>query len=413
MQPREDNIQASDELLGAQLGQCHLRALIGVGGMARVYRGRQETLDREVAVKVLPPAFAAYSDFVERFQWEAQATARLVHTNIITVHNAGIDTGRLFIVMDCLAGSLKERMRAGLTIDEVGRIIHDIAAALAYAHSLGIVHRDVKPANILFATPSRAILTDFGIAKALAEADETPLPVRRSGRAAGTPEYMAPEQYQGRTVDARSDIYSLGVTLYEMLTGAPPFQADSYTALEHAHIFEPVPPPELRNPRISPAVQAVLLKALEKDPAERFQAADEMALTLEQAIAAQQPLRLHPTPLTTPHSTPSRTTRPGLPVAPVVLCPRCNARNASTQKFCVQCGYAFTTQRPPTARSNPSAFLTCAHCQSQNQPSDRFCTTCGQPLRATHSAPPRVCPACGAHNAGDHAYCTACGAALG
>lgn len=412
MQPSEDQSPGRDELLGTRLGPCQLLALVGAGGMARVYRAHQSALDREVAVKVLPPDYATDAGFVERFEWEARATARLIHPNIITVHDAGIDTGRLYIIMDYLPESLRDRMRAGLTLDAVGRVIRETASALTYAHGQGIVHRDVKPANVLLAANGRALLSDFGIAKVLAEADER-LPFPHSGRQAGTPEYMAPEQYQGGVVDARSDIYSLGIMLYEMLTGAHPFEGTSYTALAHAHIYEPVPPPSRRNPRISPAVQAVILKALEKEPAERFQDADEMAHTLDMAIAAQQPLRLSSERVSSGPLPTHRATRTGPPVAPVVLCPRCGARNASTQHFCATCGYDFAPTRPTGGRAVTSRFVSCRACHALNAPSDRFCTSCGAPLPALTQAPARTCGTCGASNPVENRYCTACGAPLG
>src|SRR5258708_32361799 len=208
--------------------------------MARVYRGRQANLDRDVAIKVLPPYYAADPAFVERFKLEARAMARLSHPNIVAVHDTGEENGRLFILMEYVGGgTLKDRMLPLLAVREVTRIVHEVASALTYAHSMGIVHRDVKPVNVLMDVSGRAGLGDFGIAKVLA----TSAALTHARAGVCTPEYMSPEQCRGGQVDARSDIYALGGMLHEMLTGPTPFEAANYTALAHSHIYEPVPPP--------------------------------------------------------------------------------------------------------------------------------------------------------------------------
>src|SRR5262245_40085799 len=308
---------ANDDLIGITVGHCLIEELLGQGGMARVYLGRQEHLDRNVAVKILPPYYAADEDFVERFKLEARAMARLTHPNIVIIHDAGEDNGRLFIIMEYVrGGTLKQRMAAGLQMHEIQRVIREVASALSYAHSMGIVHRDVKPVNVLMDQSARSVLSDFGIAKVL----ETSAALTHAGAGVGTPEYMSPEQCRGGAVDARADIYALGVMLYEMLTGRPPFVADNYTALAHSHIYEMVPPPSRINPRISPAVQSVVLKALEKSPADRFQKATEMATALDQAVAAQIPVAA-PVKRTAP---PAPSSRPlggaAAPGYPSVLC---------------------------------------------------------------------------------------------
>src|SRR5262249_2029437 len=210
----------NDDLIGATLGHCVLEAGLGQGGMARVFRGRQAQLDRTVAIKVLPPYYAADPAFVERFKLEARATARLSHPNIVTVHDSGEENGRLFIIMEYVGGgTLKQRMLPLLPVREVTRIMHEVASALTYAPSMGTGHRDVKTVNVLMDASARAALSDLGIAKVLA----TSAALTHAGAGVGTPEYMSPEQCRGGQVDARSDIYALGVLLYEMLTGHTPF----------------------------------------------------------------------------------------------------------------------------------------------------------------------------------------------
>ena len=410
----------NDDLLGVTLGHSVIEELLGQGGMARVYRGRQESLDRTVAIKVLPPYYAADPAFVERFKLEARAMARLSHPNIVTVHDAGEENGRLYIVMEYVGGgTLKQRMVAGMQMRDVAHVIREVASALSYAHGLGIVHRDVKPVNVLMDPSGRAVLSDFGIAKVLA----TSAALTHSGAGVGTPEYMSPEQCRGTAVDARADIYALGVMLYEMLTGHTPFEADNYTALAHSHIYEPVPPPSRLNPRVSPAVQSVILKALEKSPADRFQKATDFAVALEQAVAAQTPVAvvtgrqqaaasaMEPARVSAPlqHRPPASTPLP-------LVCPRCQHANAPFQRFCSGCGLQLAPARPsaphPGSPPPPSAqgtggFLICPACRNMNSGINRFCTTCGQNLLVGVAGV--TCRVCGLRNAAATRFCTACG----
>ncbi|MBF6591453.1 MAG: protein kinase [Ktedonobacterales bacterium] len=409
--------QGGDDLIGAVIGHCAIQQLLGVGGMATVYRARQEHLDRDVAIKILPPLYAGDASFVERFKREARATAQLSHPHIIIVHDAGEEHGRLFIIMEYVSGgNLADGMRRGLRLDAITRAIREVASALTYAHAKGIVHRDIKPANVLLDAGGRAILSDFGIAKMLA-ASAT---LTRVGAGVGTPEYMSPEQCRGSMVDARSDIYALGVMLYEMLTGRTPFQADSYTALAHAHVYEPVPPPSQFNPRISPAVQSVILKALEKDPAERFQQAVELSQALDLAVAAQAPMaageRRLSGPLSVPHPTASRAPASGGPRPAAVLCPHCHQPNAPQQRFCSSCGTAFgpMPSGDPAPHSGPGQgtgrWVQCPRCRVLNRPMDRFCTHCGLGLPSLAIV---TCRACGAQSAANQRVCSACGRPLG
>jgi serine/threonine-protein kinase len=405
-----------DELLGKTLGHCVIEELIGQGGMARVYRAYQAHLDRHVAVKVLPPYYAADPAFVERFKIESKAMARLTHPNILVVHDAGREQGHLFITMEYIAGgNLKDYMESRpFTFAAIPPIIHDLASALSYAHAQGIVHRDVKPVNVLMDTQRRVdgngketlnrrvVLSDFGIAKMIASSNV----ITHTGAGVGTPEYMSPEQCRGAMVDARSDIYALGVMLYEMLTGHTPFEADNYTALAHSHIYEPVPLPSTRNPRISPAVQAVVMKALEKDPSERFQQATDMALALSEAMDSQKPLP-GPTPRTTGGRAPT----------PAITCPKCGAPNASQQRFCTSCGTPLGTGAVAAPRKvgpitgAPDSWVTCPNCHQPNRAIDRFCTSCGISLLSGVAG--RSCSRCGTRNAAGVRFCTQCGNPLG
>ena len=389
----------ADDLIGATLGNCYIQALIGEGGMARVYRAHQAHLGRDVALKVLPAHYAADPDFVNRFEREAFAMAQLSHPNIVTVHDRGEDQGRLYIIMEYVDGpNLRDRILKGLTLDETARIVTQVASALTFAHERGIVHRDVKPANVLLDATGRARLSDFGIAKIFASERLT-----QTGAGVGTPEYMSPEQCKGGQVDARSDIYALGAMLYEMLTGRPPFIADNYTAIAHSQIYErPIAPSKL-NPRISPAVQAVVLKALEKVPGDRFQQATDLAETLELAIASQSPVARPSGPLTGGAATGR--------ASATVICPRCSAANSAQQRFCSSCGLPFAPGRSAAgsaavaAARIPTGALGCPTCGYANHPLNRFCTQCGTALVSAVIE----CPECGAPNAPSVRFCTACG----
>src|SRR5436305_8570371 len=276
-----------DDLIGTMLGNYRILAPLGQGGMARVYKGYQENLDREVAIKVLPPWFAADRNFVERFNLEARLVAKLSHPNIVTVHDASEYNGHLYIVMQLVdGGTLKQRLdqlqTLGKTMEvaEANRIFAQLASALSYAHENGIIHRDVKPVNVLLDRSGRPILSDFGIAKVLAGTKA----LTRQGAGVGTPEYMSPEQCQGSAIDARADIYALGVMLFEALTGRLPFLGDNYPALAHSHIYEMPPHPGAINPTIDPAVAQVIQTALMKNPLQRYRQASDMAEALERAV---------------------------------------------------------------------------------------------------------------------------------
>jgi serine/threonine-protein kinase len=411
---QEVSWRAHDDLVGKSLGGCVITNLLGQGGMARVYRAHQTHLDRDIAIKVLPPYYASDQNFVDRFELEARSLARLSHPHIVIVHDAGEEHGLLYIIMEYVAGgNLRDYMAQSISLREVTRIIREVASALTYAHERGIIHRDVKPVNVLMDPSRRAVLSDFGIAKVMA----TSAAMTRSGAGVGTPEYMSPEQCRGVQVDARADIYALGVMLYEMLTGHTPFEADNYTALAHSHIYEPPPPPSKYNPRISPAVQAVTLKALEKDPANRFQDAMDLAITLEQAAAAQAPLP--PAPERRQSQGPADMEQAAQTGAQGVICPRCHGVNHASQRFCSTCGLAFGPPRSGqgsahlavVAHASPPGYVTCPTCQTPNESLNRFCTRCGSNM--LRGVPGRKCQKCGVQNTPGARYCTTCGTTLG
>lgn len=273
------------DLIGKTIGPYRILEQIGIGGMAVVYKAYQPNMDRYVAVKVLPAHLSKDPEFIKRFQREARAIARLEHAHILPVHDYGEHDGVTYLVMRYVqAGTLKERMGAGpLSLDEVNRLISQIGSALDYAHRMGIIHRDVKPGNILVNVQGDTYLTDFGMARMLDPTQQ----ITVSGVGLGTPAYMSPEQGQGAKVDHRSDIYSLGVILYEMFTGRVPYEAETPMAVVLKHITDELPLPRTVNPRVSEAVERVILKAMAKDPADRFQTAGELVQALAAAIRSR------------------------------------------------------------------------------------------------------------------------------
>jgi eukaryotic-like serine/threonine-protein kinase len=248
---------------------------LGQGGMAQVFQGTDLTLDRTVAIKVLSEQLAREPRSVQRFRREAQAAAGLSHPGIVAVYDTGSDGDIHYIVMENIAGQTLadvEHENGPLRPEQAVKIGEAVASALAHAHSKGIVHRDVKPGNIMI-TPSGAVkVMDFGIARALSAE-----PLTRTTSIMGTATYLSPEQARGEPVDARSDLYSLGVVLYEMVTGRPPFAADTPVAVAYQHVQEDPQPPSQLNPDLVPGLEAVVLKAMAKDRADRHQTADELA----------------------------------------------------------------------------------------------------------------------------------------
>ncbi len=267
-----------------QIGPYEVRGVLGKGGMAVVYRGYQPNLNREVAIKVLTTRLEEDRAAQERFKREALAVASLRHPNILIIYDFGQVDDTPYIVSELVKGeTLRKYLGKPMEMRLVSQILGQLAGALDYAHEHGIIHRDVKPSNILMDERNRAVLSDFGIAK-LVEQDAAVLTA--TGTGVGTPEYMAPEQGLGEKLDGRTDQYSLGVVLYEMLTGVTPYRGDGQTPLSilMSHAYKPLPDPRQYNPGLSPAVAEVLRKALSKRPSDRFNSSGELARAFDQAI---------------------------------------------------------------------------------------------------------------------------------
>jgi serine/threonine-protein kinase len=260
-------------------GRYKLLRRIGSGGMADVWLAEDPHLQRRVALKVLHRRFAQDREFVERFRREAEAAAGLSHPNIVAVFDRGDVDGTYYIAMQLLEGrSLKELIDRGLTPEQSVALIRQVLEAAGFAHRHGVVHRDLKPQNVLVDDDGVATVTDFGIARAGASE------ITQAGSVMGTPHYLSPEQAQGQAVTAVSDLYSIGVILYEALAGRVPFEADSAVAIAMKQVSHTPQRPSSINPNVSPALDAVVMRALEKDPGQRFQSAEAFIAALDAAI---------------------------------------------------------------------------------------------------------------------------------
>jgi serine/threonine protein kinase len=262
---------------------------LGSGGTAVVYRARDLMLERQVAIKVLRPDFGKDEGFRERFRQEARAAANISHPNIVTVHDFGLDHDRLFIVMEFIPGTdLKSVMRkhGPFELDEAIPLILQACAGLGHAHRSGIVHCDVKPHNMLVTPEGQLKVTDFGIARALAGIH----PDEKSDVVWGSPQYFSPEQASGIAPSPASDVYSLGVVLYEMLTGCLPLNADTATELARLHRDAPPVPPRKIKPDLPPALERILLKVLAKEPAARYRSADQFGQVLSTFGRVPEPI---------------------------------------------------------------------------------------------------------------------------
>src|SRR5246500_2354137 len=273
-------------LLGTTLNDRYrLEARIGAGGMSTVYRALDETLQRQVAIKLMNREVSTDSDQLERFRREARAVAQLSHPHVVGVIDAGEDDGRPYIVFEYVEGeTLKERIRrAGrLPMAEAVAYAIVIARALGAAHARHIVHRDVKPQNVLIDEEGSAKVTDFGIARTLDEEGLT-----ADGRVLGTTDYVSPEQALGQPVTGQSDLYSLGIVLWEMLTGDVPFKGDNQVAVAMKHVREPLPDVQRRRPEVSAALAAVVDRATAKRPEERYRNDEELIADLEDVLAIE------------------------------------------------------------------------------------------------------------------------------
>ncbi len=276
-------------LIGQSFGRYQILEQLGEGGMAIVYKAYDTRLETEVAVKVIRTDNILPSVLdraLKRFEREAKALAKLTHPNIVKVSDYGEYEGKPYLVMPYLpGGTLKLKLGKSIPWQEAIQLLIPIADALDYAHSQNMIHRDVKPSNILLTQRGQPMLTDFGIAKVL-DLEET-LDLTGTSAAVGTPEYMAPEQATAKAVDHRADIYALGVVLYEMVTGRKPFVADTPLAVLFKHASDPLPRPKQFVPDLPDGVEKVLLKALAKKPEDRYQSMAEMRTAFERVIAGQ------------------------------------------------------------------------------------------------------------------------------
>jgi serine/threonine protein kinase len=364
-----DNNEDLNSLVGKSLGQFRIVERIGAGGMATVFKAYQPTLDRYVAVKVLPAYHARDPIFVKRFTQEARSVAKLAHPNIVQIHDFGEQENITYIVMEYVeGGTLKDRLKQRpLTVPEAVDVVIQAAEGLGCAHGHGIIHRDVKPANMLLRKDGHLLLSDFGIAKIL----EGTTNLTRVGTGIGTPQYMSPEQGTGQPVDRRSDIYSLGIVLYHALTGRVPFTADSPLTITVKHLNDPLPVENLRAIGVPQPIEQVLLKMTAKAPADRYQTTDALIEALTRALTASQltlprrrtglqPLESPATPADQQGAFAGPLSNPGggydrvsQPLAPnsqlsmpnlrqqmvTVPCFRCGAANQSDRLFCTSCGY--------------------------------------------------------------------------
>src|SRR6476620_7270187 len=261
-----------------------LEELVGTGGMSSVYRAHDRLLDRKVALKVLHEQYMADDEYVERFRREARSVAALSHPNVVTVIDRGEHEGRQFIVFEYVAGENLKRLierRGPAPVTTALELAMQIARGLSFAHQQGLVHRDVKPQNVLLNGDGQAKVTDFGIARSM----DVQHGMTQTGTVLGTSDYIAPEQAQGQRVDEHTDVYSLGVVLYELLTTEVPFPGENFVAVAMRHINEPPPPIRDKRPDVPPRVEAAIQRAMAKDPADRFPTMVDFCRELDACLA--------------------------------------------------------------------------------------------------------------------------------
>ena len=338
-----------NQLIGQQLDQFQITERIGAGGMATVFKAYQPSLDRFVAIKVLPTRHAQDPIFFKRFVQEARSIARLAHSNIVHIYNFGEQDIIKYIAMEYVdGGTLKERVKQPLPLKQALDFVIQAAKGLECAHRNGIIHRDIKLANMLVRDNGHLLLTDFGLAKILEETTN----ITRTGAQIGTPHYMSPEQGSGHAIDSRTDIYSLGIVLFHCLAGETPFHADSPLSMSIKHIHEPLPVEKLiRNYNVPIPVVQVLLKMAAKKPHERYQSATELIDALNDVLppTGSQGLRRAgiSDQLKTPQ--PDRQAYNLLPQT-TITCFRCGELNTHTNRHCIVCGDDLTNKEASADR---------------------------------------------------------------
>ncbi|TMC38428.1 MAG: FHA domain-containing protein [Chloroflexi bacterium] len=372
-QGKNDDMNA---LVGRSLGQFRIVERIGAGGMATVFKAYQPNLDRYVAIKVLPAYHARDPIFVKRFVQEARAVAKLVHPNILQIHDFGEQDNITYIVMEYVeGGTLKDRLKRPIAVPEAVDYMIQAAEGLNCAHNNGIVHRDVKPANMLLRKDGYLLLSDFGIAKIL----EGTTNLTRVGTGIGTPQYMSPEQGTGQAVDRRSDIYSLGIVLFHCLAGRVPFTAENPLTITVKHLNDPLPVEMLRMAGIPSSIEQVVVKMAAKAPQDRYQTTDELIAALTEALTASH------------LSIPSRW-RPGMSAAMPQLDVRGSGVVPQIPVSAVE-GQGLVPGRGVSSQSlvfnnqQPVVTLPCFRCGASNPSTRLFCTSCGDELsdkRAIH-----------------------------
>lgn len=386
---QNDDIQ---NLIGKSLGQFRIVERIGAGGMATVFKAYQPTLDRYVAVKVLPAYHARDPIFVKRFVQEARSVAKLQHANIVAIHDYGEQDNITFIVMEYVdGGTLKDRLKQrALTIPEAVDVVIQAAEGLGCAHSNGIVHRDVKPANMLMRKDGHLLLSDFGIAKIL----EGTTNLTRAGTGIGTPQYMSPEQGTGQPVDRRSDIYSLGIVLFHTLTGRVPFTADSPISITVKHLNDPLPIELLRSKGIPQPLEQVVIKMTAKAPADRYQTTDAVIEALTSALALSQLSLPRWRPGLQPSASiqalpqipqpPQSTPLPPLPQnEPLRYAGSGPLGSSGAQPYgsnAIPSQYPVPNPATPNPLRSSLITLSCFRCGTANQSDRLYCTTCGYEL---------------------------------
>lgn len=357
-------------LVGKPLGAFRIVEPIGSGGMAAVFKAYQPTLDRYVAIKVLPAYHARDPVFVKRFEQEARSVAKLAHPNIVQIHDFGQENEITYIVMEYVdGGTLKDRLKKALPVAEAADFIIQAAEGLDCAHNHGIIHRDVKPANMLLRKDGHLLLSDFGIAKIL----EGTTNLTRVGTGIGTPQYMSPEQGMGQPVDRRSDIYSLGIVFFHCLTGRVPFTGDSPITITVKHMNDPLPLDRLNAEGVPGPIIQVIQKMTAKQAHERYQSAAAMVEGLTSALAACN--------LMLP-----RSWRGGM----IPQFPPDVRSGSSGQLPVTQGGNTPQNGAPYSDGSNPAVTITCFRCGAPNPSTRLYCTTCGDDLSNKRASADRV-----------------------